>query len=534
LSTSPPAPSARPRALHVATVVVVLVGLLITGVLSFGAQSLHNTNESRLLRQRVREAAAVVSAAVPNVQSPLASAAVLAEATAGSPTAFQKLMAPLAASGRPFMAASLWSLADGNAQLIASVGGKLRLASEPPATIHQELASSLGKGSVAILNFLASSDRRLGYAYSVAGANANFVVYVEATFPDGRRATVDKNSAFADLDYALYLGKAANPTDILASSTGGAILGGSKASDAVPFGSSSLFIVMKAKKELDGNLLANLPWGLAAAGLVLTLAGALLVERLLRRRDHAEALALENDELYKEQRSVAQTLQHSLLPDSLPEIAGLELATRYVAGVEGIDIGGDWYDVMTIDPSHVLFVVGDVSGRGLRAATTMAELRYAVRAYAAQGDAPEVILTKVSQLIDVGRDGHFATAICGSIDVAGHTVSLANAGHPEPLLIAGGDAGFAGTEIGAPLGVVNPAPYSSVSLAIPVNGTLLFYTDGLVERRGESLDVGRERLRRASLDTNGSMEDLLTRVLDETIPSGSADDTAILGFRWQN
>ena len=134
-----------------------------------------------------------------------------------------------------------------------------------------------------------------------------------------------------------------------------------------------------------------------------------MTERLVRRRTHAEFLAEQNARLFSEQRSVAQTLQHSLLPEQLPDFDGLELAVRYVPGVDGVEIGGDWYDVIGRDNGDIIFVVGDVSGRGLRAATVMASLRYAIRAYAAQGDDPAIILAKLAKLIDIVRDGHFAT-----------------------------------------------------------------------------------------------------------------------------
>ena len=189
---------------------------------------------------------------------------------------------------------------------------------------------------------------------------------------------------------------------------------------------------------------------------------------------------------------------------------------------------------MILDDGQVVFVVGDVSGRGLRAATTMAELRYALRAYAAQGDSPAEILTKVSRLINVGRDGQFATALCGAIDVVGHRLTLANAGHPDPLLVTHDDARYVPTAIGPPLGVATSEPYRAVTVSVPASSTLLAYTDGLIERRGETLDVGLERLRRGALRSDGSVEELLTSVLAQAIPTGSADDTAILGLRWDN
>jgi len=527
------------RWLHLGTATVLVVGLVITAGLALGAQSVHKTNEDRLLRQRVRAAAAVVTAAIPNIQGPLASAASVAEATGGAADPFTRVMRPLVTARQPFVSASLWSVADPQPRVLIVVGARPGLETRAPEEIGRFLRGAMGSGTVHINDLLSSRERRLGYAYAATGPNPSYVVYAEAALPENRRATVDKNSAFADLDYSLYVGGTPSRRQLLASSTDGAVLEGRTASEIVPFGNSKLLLVMAAKKELGGNLMARLPWGLAGGGLLLTLAGALLFERLLRRRDDFEALAHENDQLYKEQRTVAQTLQHSLLPDVLPSVEGLELATRYVAGVEGIDVGGDWYDVMHLGDHRIAFVVGDVSGRGLRAATTMAELRYAVRAYAMQGDPPDAVLSKVSRLIDVGRDGHFATAVCGILDLETRRLTLANAGHPEPLLVAddnvaGEEARFVTTEIGPPLGVRNGGSYVASTVTIPTNGTLLAYTDGLVERRGETLDIGLERLRKAALDVSGSIDDMLARVLAQAIPSGSADDTAILGLRWQD
>lgn len=100
--------------------------------------------------------------------------------------------------------------------------------------------------------------------------------------------------------------------------------------------------------------------------------------------------------------------------------------------MRGIDIGGDWYDVIDLGGGRALVVVGDVSGRGLRAATIMARLRHAIQAYAAQGDPPALLVSKLSNLLSVERDGHFATALCAKVDVAARRVSAVNAGPSSP------------------------------------------------------------------------------------------------------
>jgi serine phosphatase RsbU (regulator of sigma subunit) len=206
---------------------------------------------------------------------------------------------------------------------------------------------------------------------------------------------------------------------------------------------------------------------------------------------------------------------------------------RYLAGVEGVDIGGDWYDVLPLDDDRLLFVIGDVSGRGLRAATIMASLRYAIHAYAAQGDEPASILTKLSQLLDIGRDGAFATVLCGTIDPAAHQVTVASAGHLPPLLIAAGAADFVRMKTGLPVGVDAGVPYESATITVPEHGTVLVYTDGLIERRSEGLDVGLERLRDATLGVDGTIEHLLSHVVGALAEAGADDDTAILGLRWR-
>ncbi len=520
----------RRRVLRPISIVVLAIGLAATLGLSLTAQTLHDSNEQRLLRQRVVEVAAVLSAAIPNIQTPLSSGAVLAEATNANRRAFANLMTPLVgARPRPFISASVWPAHVTAPRPLFVVGAAPELASRPAADIRNFLARTSDKLAVSVLDLLGQPKRRLGYAFA-AGPTARFVVYAEAALPQNRRAAVDSNSAFSDLDYAIYLGPTADLGHLLAASVANPRFTGHTAEDTVPFGDNTLHIVMSPRRDLGGNLLLRLPWIIGALGTALAVAAALMTERLVRRRAHAEQLARQNALLFSEQRSVAQTLQHSLLPEENPEFPGLEIAVRYVPGVDGVDIGGDWYDVIGVDEGKVIIVVGDVSGRGLRAATAMASLRYSIRAYVAQGDAPEIILSKLTKLINVVRDGHFATVLCGLVDVQEHSVTLANAGHPNPLLISGSSAEFVATNVGPPVGVA-AATYTSVGVKVQPNGTLLAFTDGLFERRGESPDVGLARLRGAAIGYD-SLEELLDGMLHALTPEGCDDDTAILAVRW--
>ncbi len=530
---SPRTTSARRRVpLGPASIIVLALGLAISATLALTTRSLHNSNEDRLLHQRVTEAGAVLSAAVPSLQTPLSTGAVLAEATHANRAALDSLMAPFVASKRPYVSVSVWPQHSTAPRPLLVFGAAPELASLPAAQIRAFLEQTAGKKDTAVLDLLGRPDRRIGYAFST-GPTAHYVVYGEASYPENRRARVDTNSAFADLDYAIYLGATPDAQHLIASSAG-PITHGRVASDSVPFGDTQLRIFMTPRRQLGGNLLARLSWLIAVIGSAMALAAAVMTERLVRRRADAERLAQQNARLFSEQRSVAQTLQHSLLPEQLPDVPGLELAVRYVPGVDGVDIGGDWYDVVGMGVGQVMVVVGDVSGRGLRAATVMASLRYAIRAYVAQGDEPGVVLLKLAKLIDVRRDGHFATVLCGLVDIAEHTVTFANAGHPNPLAIGAGTAEYVTTAVGPPVGVA-VTEYRSVSVSIPPHGTLLAFTDGLYERRRESPDVGLARLRATVVSAGaGSLDGLLDNLLRVMTPDGAHDDTAILGLRWRS
>ncbi len=130
------------------------------------------------------------------------------------------------------------------------------------------------------------------------------------------------------------------------------------------------------------------------------------------------------------------------------------------------------------------------------------------------------MLTKLTKLLSVDRDGAFATVLCGIIDVERHEVTLASAGHPYPLLVTNGHSQFVPTRNGVPVGISGTEPYESITASIPAHATLLVFTDGLVERRGEPLDIGFQRLQDSSAGATGSLEDLLTKVVHDARARG--------------
>jgi len=216
-----------------------------------------------------------------------------------------------------------------------------------------------------------------------------------------------------------------------------------------------------------------------------------------------------------------------------PHISGLETAVRYVPGAKGVDIGGDWYSVVAIDEDRFGFVIGDVSGRGISAATIMAALRYTIRTLMLEGNSPASVLDKCSKHLDVIVDGHFATVMVGIGDMRTHEVTLSNAGHLNPLLIGGGRVEYVETKVGVPLGVGGQA-YESVTSSSPPNSTLIAFTDGLIERRGEGIDIGLDRLKESASMTRQPLEDTLNSIISALTQDASEDDIAVLALRWLN
>ena len=519
---------------------VLLVGLIVTGVLVWISASTYSNNERRLLNLRVKDAGALIAGQLPTIQTPLASAAALADATDGNVAEFEQFIRSSVLNKR-FVSASLWRLGANETAPLAVVGSPPLLAASP-ARAQAFFANEARHSQLGVIGLLGPPQQaRLGYAFTSPGLTGRYVAYGESALPPNRHSKFQSTSSFTDLNYALYLGPLQRSTDLLVSDLKDLPLKGQTAMTSITFGSNSFTFVVNARHPLVGSFPERLPWLIGIVGVLLSIGAALLTLRLIQRRTHAEELAdslervaEENRKLYSEQRTIAQTLQHALLPEALPKIRGVETGARYEAGVEGVDIGGDWYDLIALDDHRLLLVVGDVSGRGVRAAATMASLRYAIHAYAAQNDPPATILTKLSKLVNVGATGQLATILCALVDVEAHELTVTSAGHLPPLLISDGKGTFINGAVGVPIGVNTGATYTSTAVSTPRAATLLAFTDGLVERRGESIDTGLERLQHAATANHCDLDDLLSRLLEELRHDGGDDDTAIAGLRWMD
>ena len=490
---------------------VALIGVVITAGLAWAAGEAHADNEQRLTDQRSAEVISVLTAAVPSIEIPLASAAALVEAES-DPELFEEVIGPQLGPEERFVSASVWR-ADASTPEV-TIGARPALADLAPSEIEAFLDRSLATDLMSIVDLVDGSEPRIGYSYTAPGGRAEFVVYAEQMLPENRTSTVPDDSAFADIDFALYLDTAERSGTLLVASTDELPLDGTTAEDTAPFGDSELRAVVTPNGDLGGELLARLPWLIALTGLIFTAAAAGTTAVLQRRRHQAETLARENAALYEQQHAASLTLQQSLLPRTLPPTPGLDVAVRYATGVQGTEVGGDWYDIVDVGARTIL-IVGDVSGRGLTAASVMAGVRHAIRTLAIHGDAPKEILAKVNRPDLVDLAGHFVTVLCVELDREAGRIGAATAGHPPPLLLDGHNGAFACVPVGPPIGVVAPTGYETGVFPFGPGGTVLLFTDGLFERRGETIDDGLERLRLASVGHAGNAQELVERVFDQ-------------------
>jgi phosphoserine phosphatase RsbU/P len=230
------------------------------------------------------------------------------------------------------------------------------------------------------------------------------------------------------------------------------------------------------------------------------------------------------------ERVTAQVLQRSLLPARLPDVPGVEFATRYVPAEEG-GVGGDWYDAFLLPDGHLWVMVGDVAGHGLMPAVIMGRLRSALRSYALAGHGPDEVLALADRKLQFFEAGSIATVLSAVLPPSRAEVHFASAGHLPPVLARPAEpAQVVDVPVTPPLGVGGERIARVATVDFPPGTTLLACTDGLVERRGESLDEGLGRLARAVRADHP--ETVCKVVMDALVGRGiPRDDVAVLALR---
>ncbi|MFJ3087428.1 SpoIIE family protein phosphatase [Streptomyces sp. NPDC086838] len=274
------------------------------------------------------------------------------------------------------------------------------------------------------------------------------------------------------------------------------------------------------------------------------------------------AVCIDNARLYRREHERALILQRSLLPPGDPEAAGLDIACRYLPGNTANEVGGDWFDVIELPGHRTALVVGDVMGRGLRAAVAMGELRTAVRTLALLDLEPAEVLSALDEVArGLGTPGaasasggggaqwparaahksreadlsevYLATCVYAVYDPVTRRCTFANAGHLPPVVVEPGEAALLlDVPPGMPLGV-GGEPFEEVEVELKEGALLALYTDGLVESRDHPLDEGLAALRDALVEPDRPLEDVCDRVLGSLHTRHGEDDIALLMARIQ-
>lgn len=246
------------------------------------------------------------------------------------------------------------------------------------------------------------------------------------------------------------------------------------------------------------------------------------------------AQALDRARLYDAQHHLVAALQRTLLPRALPTAPGLDAAVRYLPAGHGLDVGGDFYDVLPLDDTTVAAVIGDVEGHGVTAAALMGQVRLAVHAHATAGAAPDKVLTRTNRLLADLDSELLVSCLYAHIDLARHEVTLTNAGHVPPLLRrAPGRADVVHLDPGPLLGIGTGGHYPVTTVGLPPDAVLALYTDGLVEAPGTDPTHATERLaERLAAGADLDLHRLIDRLLHPAERTGqSADDITVLLLR---
>ena len=244
------------------------------------------------------------------------------------------------------------------------------------------------------------------------------------------------------------------------------------------------------------------------------------------------SLAIARTRLYERERYIARRLQRSLLPDSLPPVPGVVLAARYEPGGDGSTVGGDWYDAIALPGGRVAVAIGDVVGRGIEAAATMGQMRSALRAILMQADDTGAMAERLNRFAFGLGECVLTTVVLAIFEPAKGRLRYTNAGHPPPLIVGAGGARYVEDVPAPPMGVMETPRYVERTLQVERGETLLLYTDGLVEKPVEVLDIGLERLREAAAATGATAdaEALCEHVLSELGGDARTDDVTMIAL----
>jgi serine phosphatase RsbU (regulator of sigma subunit)/PAS domain-containing protein len=251
-------------------------------------------------------------------------------------------------------------------------------------------------------------------------------------------------------------------------------------------------------------------------------------EIVLTQLARVASVAIENVRTYEREHRIAATLQRALLPEHLPELPDLEVSAHYLPGAAGAQVGGDWYDTIAFEDGRSALILGDVVGKGMRAAAVMSQFRVALKVLSIHEHDPARVVERLDSFVQRVDPGEIATVVYVELDPRSGGLSLVNAGHLPPLAVTpDGRAEFLETEASIPLGVADTERVA-YETRLDAGTVLILYSDGLVERRDEAIDAGLERLRGLAQRPSAGLEAFTQALLTDLLPADGADDDVAL------
>ncbi len=511
------------------SVMILAFLLVLTGVTFWGTRTIVRDQERRLLTERTHEVGLVLSTSIGAVPTSLSALGGILAATDGSTSAFTQA-ANTEVAANPNLAYGLLRQTSGGYVVEAAAGKGLAVGDVISDARAATMAEASRSKVVVVTPVIGTgANRVLGFALGPPAAPAGTVLYRQAALGVVSSPRAAATAPFHEVKVVLYASPRVDPSQVLVATTAQLPLKGSVQFQTLQVGSSTLLLAVAATQPLVGSVAADAPWFVLAVGVVVALLVGVAVEAESRRRRAAVALlASEHD--------IAETLQRSLLPE-LPQLKGLDLAARYLAGGTFQQVGGDWFDVFALADGRVGVVIGDVIGHDIAAATAMSQIRASLRAYAWQGDGPGPVLARLDRLIDAFGLAQLVTVFYGVLEEAapdgGRVLRYANAGHLPPFVLAPDGhvhsmAGGGSTVIGAPT-TENRVEAEQV---LPAGSTLLLFTDGLVEVPGGSLNDSLASLAAtiAGHRPSDPAENLCERVVTAMQGKDLRDDIAVLAI----
>ena len=239
-------------------------------------------------------------------------------------------------------------------------------------------------------------------------------------------------------------------------------------------------------------------------------------------------LGLERASASDRDRAVAEHLQRSLLPGALPFVPGAQTAAMYEAGAANLEVGGDWYDIVAAGPDRYLIGIGDVVGRGLHAAVTMGQMRHAFAALVSRTGSLGEIVKNLDHFAQNVEGARLSTLVAASYEPSTGDLELISAGHMPPMIHRSDGSVTQLPDGGPPLGLGGDLTRSTINITLAAGDSLWLYTDGLVERKGESVDVGLGRLREAIQKTRVDTSVVALRDVYQALGRPIDDDVAVL------